>query len=138
MYASKKHLVFATVTCVVVGYNLPVISEDLTTAVLVDALRYACFTAAIVIATFASFFAQENYFPRLGPEVFSDRETYEEWRRFAKENDEYSRVVWWAFNLPPEQFLHFVQLVIELRYQCDQQGLGKVAQYFRSKHADHS
>lgn len=131
MYASKKHLRAVAIICLLTGFLLPdSVSND---SFSIGALRIALMTSGIVLSAMAEFFVAENYFPNLGPEIFADRKDYEEWRKYAKTDDEYSKVVWWAFNLPPEQFLHFVRLVVELRYTADQQGMTSVAEYLRGQ-----
>lgn len=127
MFARKPYIFAVGVVLLIFAFNVPVYDARSL------GVSAAAGTAGILAMIYCSFFQRPDYFPRIERDTFRDQQNYEEWRKYAQANDEYSRVVWWAFQLPPDQFIHFVQLVVELRYTADQQGLAKLRNIFRRK-----
>lgn len=72
-----------------------------------------------------------DFYPLVTRQVFSDRKTFEEFRDSLRFSPDVERIIWYVYNMPPDDFLNFVRLAVELRDASNQEGLRRIANMMR-------
>lgn len=90
-----------------------------------------CGVAGLVTLFLGMCILPGDFYPLITRQVFSDRKTFEEFRDSLRFAPDIERIIWYVYNLPPDDFLNFIRLVVELRDASNQEGLRRIANMLR-------